>query len=120
MDEANSIVIIFLAVVFLVSGLAKASGNEKGLRGTRDVSVSDGFARMVGIIEILSAVSLLLGLILSAQDPQHNLIKFGLATLWATMGGAMFFHFRANKILTGFPAFFLLTLISFALVTLSK
>ena len=37
-----TIILSFLALVFVVSGLSKASGNEKGLSGTRDVNVKDG------------------------------------------------------------------------------
>ena len=40
------ILIIALAVVFVVSGLSKASGNAKGLSGTRDVNVPDWLARL--------------------------------------------------------------------------
>jgi hypothetical protein len=41
-----------------------------------------------------------------------------LMTLWALMAGAIYFHFRADKAKTSFPAFFLLTAISIALVTI--
>jgi hypothetical protein len=41
-----------------------------------------------------------------------------LMTLWALMAGAIYFHFRADKPKTSFPAFFLLTVISIALVTI--
>jgi hypothetical protein len=41
-----------------------------------------------------------------------------LMTLWVIMAGAIYFHFRADKAKTSFPAFFLLTLISIALVTI--
>jgi len=56
------ILVIALAVVFVVSGLSKASGNAKGLSGTRDVNVPDWLARIVGVVETASALGLLIGL----------------------------------------------------------
>ena len=44
--QAMDILVIALAVVFVVSGLSKASGNAKGLSGTRDVNVPDWLARL--------------------------------------------------------------------------
>jgi hypothetical protein len=41
---------------------------------------------------------------------------FPLLGLWFFMAGAIFTHFKAGKAKTAFPAFFLLTLISIALV----
>jgi hypothetical protein len=41
---------------------------------------------------------------------------FPLVGLWFFMAGAIYVHFKANKAKTAFPAFFLLTLISIALV----
>jgi uncharacterized membrane protein YphA (DoxX/SURF4 family) len=106
------ILVIALAVVFVVSGLSKASGNAKGLSGTRDVNVPDILARLVGIAETAAALGLLIGLKYSW------LLWVPLMTLWALMAGAIYFHFRADKAKTSFPAFFLLTLISIALVTI--
>ena len=106
------ILVIALAVVFVVSGLSKASGNAKGLSGTRDVNVPDLFARLVGVVETAAALGLLLGLKYSWM------LWVPLMTLWALMAGAIYFHFRADKAKTSFPAFFLLTLISIALVTI--
>jgi uncharacterized membrane protein YphA (DoxX/SURF4 family) len=106
------ILVIALAVVFVVSGLSKASGNAKGLSGTRDVNVPDLLARLVGIAETAAALGLLIGLKYSW------LLWVPLMTLWALMAGAIYFHFRADKAKTSFPAFFLLTLISIALVTI--
>jgi uncharacterized membrane protein YphA (DoxX/SURF4 family) len=57
-----TIILSFLALVFVVSGLSKASGNEKGLSGTRDVNVKDGIARVIGVFEALLALGLILGL----------------------------------------------------------
>lgn len=106
------ILIIALAVVFVVSGLSKASGNAKGLSGTRDVNVPDWLARIVGLVETASALGLLIGL-------KYDWMLFvPLMTLWALMAGAIYFHFRADKPKTSFPAFFLLTVISIALVTI--
>ncbi|MEY3803194.1 MAG: DoxX family membrane protein [Actinobacteria bacterium] len=106
------ILVIALAVVFVVSGLSKASGNAKGLSGTRDVNVPDWLARIVGLVETASALGLLIGL-------KYDWMLFvPLMTLWALMAGAIYFHFRADKPRTSFPAFFLLTVISIALVTI--
>ena len=106
------ILVIALAVVFVVSGLSKASGNAKGLSGTRDVKVPDWLARIVGLVETASALGLLIGL-------KYDWMLFvPLMTLWALMAGAIYFHFRADKPKTSFPAFFLLTVISIALVTI--
>jgi len=106
------ILVIALAVVFVVSGLSKASGNAKGLSGTRDVNVPDLLARLVGVAETAAALGLLIGLKYSW------LLWVPLMTLWSLMAGAIYFHFRADKAKTSFPAFFLLTLISIALVTI--
>jgi len=106
------ILVIALAVVFVVSGLSKASGNAKGLSGTRDVNVPDWLARIVGVVETASALGLLIGL-------KYDWMLFvPLMTLWALMAGAIYFHFRADKAKTSFPAFFLLTAVSIALVTI--
>lgn len=105
-----TILVAFLAVIFVVSGLSKVSGNAKGLSGTRDVNVPDFLARIVGALETVGA----LGLILSLK--WNWMATFPLISLWFIMAGAIFFHFRADKARTAFPAFFLLTLISIALV----
>jgi uncharacterized membrane protein YphA (DoxX/SURF4 family) len=106
------ILVIALAVVFVVSGLSKASGNAKGLSGTRDVNVPDLLARLIGLVETAAALGLLIGLKYSWM------LWAPLMTLWVIMAGAIYFHFRADKAKTSFPAFFLLTLISIALVTI--
>jgi uncharacterized membrane protein YphA (DoxX/SURF4 family) len=110
MSTALLIIVAFLAVVFVISGLSKASGNEKGLSGTRDVNVKDGIARVIGVFEALLALGLILGL------KWTWMAYFPLVGLWFFMAGAVFVHFKANKAKTAFPAFFLLTLISIALV----
>ena len=106
------ILVIALAVIFVVAGLSKASGNAKGLSGTRDVNVPDLLARFVGLVETAAALGLLIGLKYSWM------LWVPLMTLWALMTGAIYFHFRADKAKTSFPAFFLLTVISIALVTI--
>ena len=106
------ILVIALAVVFVISGLSKARGNAKGLSGTRDVNVPDWLARLTGLVETAAALGLLIGL-------RYEWMLFvPLMTLWALMAGAIYFHFRADKAKTSFPAFFLLTAISIALVTI--
>jgi uncharacterized membrane protein YphA (DoxX/SURF4 family) len=110
MTTNATILLSFLALVFVVSGLSKASGNEKGLSGTRDVNVKDGIARVIGVFEALLAFGLILGL------KWNWMAYFPLVGLWFFMAGAVFTHFRAGKLKTAFPAFFLLTLISIALV----
>ena len=110
METTNIVLLSFLALIFLISGLSKASGNEKGLSGTRDVNVKDGIARVIGFFEALLALGLILGL------KWNWMAYFPLVGLWFFMAGAIFVHFKANKAKTAFPAFFLLTLISIALV----
>lgn len=112
MHIAHVFISSFLALVFLISGLMKASGNERGLSTTREVKVSDGIARFIGAIEVLAALGLLLGL-------RNSFVQWvALVILWVDMSGAMYFHFRAEKIQAAFPPFFLLTLVSIALVTI--
>ena len=110
MSTNATIILTFLAVIFVISGLSKASGNEKGLSGTRDVNVKDGIARVIGVFEALLALGLILGL------KWNWMAYFPLLGLWFIMAGAVFVHFKASKVRTAFPAFFLLTLISIALV----
>lgn len=114
MKTANTIVVLFLAVVFLIAGLSKASGSSAGLSGTRDVRVPDGLARLVGIIETLAALSLVVGFALKNSDLQI----YGLVTIWITMAGAIFFHFRANKAKTAFPAMLLLLIATLGIASL--
>jgi len=104
------IVVAFLAVIFVISGLSKASGNDKGLSGTREVNVPDWFARVVGFLETLLALALIVSM------KWNWMLFFPLIGLWVIMAGAVYVHFRANKLRTAIPAFFLLTLISIALV----
>lgn len=112
MHTTHVVLVSLLALIFLISGLSKASGNPKGLSGTRDVNVSDGFARFIGTWEALAALALVIGL-------RATFIQWGaLIVLWVTMGGAIYAHFRAEKVKTAVPAFILLTLISIALVTI--
>ncbi len=102
----------FLALVFLISGLMKASGNERGLAVTREVKVKDGYARFIGVVETLAALGLIIGM-------RNVFIQWSaLVILWVDMSGAMYFYFRAEKIRASFPSFFLLTLVSIGLVTI--
>ena len=48
MHLTHNILLGLLAVIFLVSGLFKLSGNPKGLEGTRDVNVPDKIAKAIG------------------------------------------------------------------------
>jgi uncharacterized membrane protein YphA (DoxX/SURF4 family) len=110
MSTSKTIILAFLALIFVISGLSKASGNAKGLSGTRDVNVKDWSARIIGLAEALLALGLIIGL-------KYNfLIFWNLLGLWFIMAGAVYVHFKADKAKTAFPAFFLLTLISIALV----
>ena len=112
MHMTHIVLVSLLALVFLISGLGRASGNAKVLASTRNVNVSDGWARFIGLCQSLAAVALIIGLrVLFIQ-------WIGLVILWVTMGVALYFHFRANKVRAAVPVFFLLTLITIALVTI--
>ncbi|MFY7813209.1 MAG: DoxX family protein [Candidatus Nanopelagicaceae bacterium] len=114
MQTANTVIVLFLAVVFLIAGLSKASGSAAGLSGTRDVNVPDGLARLVGMLETLAALSLVVGFALDNLDLQI----YGLITIWIIMAGAIFFHFRSNKLRTAFPAMLLLLIATFGIASL--
>ena len=114
MQTAHTAITLLLAVIFLIAGLSKASGSSAGLSGTRDINFPDGFARLVGFFETLSALSLLIGFALKNDD----LKIYGFIFLWVIMAGAIFFHFRANKAKTAFPAMFLLILTTFGTATI--
>ncbi|MBM3704800.1 MAG: hypothetical protein FJW54_07090 [Actinobacteria bacterium] len=116
MQTLNLILTGFLALIFLLSGISKASGSDKGLSGTREVNVPDGIARVVGFFEVLLALGLVIGLYDSWFT---NAIQWlSLVGVWCTMAVALILHFRAKKAATGLPAFILLTCASVALVTL--
>ena len=116
MDKLNLVLTALLALIFLLSGISKASGNEKGLSGTREVNVPDGIARLVGLFEVLLALGLVIGLYDSWFT---NAIQWlALVGAWCTMAVALILHFRARKAASGLPAFILLTIASVALVTL--
>ena len=112
MHTAHIVISSLLALVFVVSGLAKASGNPRGLAVTREINVKDGLARAIGVIEAMAALGIVVGL----RNTFVQWISF--VVLWIVMSGAMYFHFRAEKIKSSFPPFFLLTLVSIALVTI--
>ena len=110
-DTPLLILSIVLALIASVAGLAKVSGNPKGLAGARDVGSPDGLSRLAGMLELLSGVAIVIGLVLDFVD----LIVWGLVTLWIVMLGALFFHFRARKVRTAFPAFVIITATTVAL-----
>ena len=114
METANTVITLLLSVLFLIAGLSKASGSPKGLSGTRDIGFPDGGARLVGSIETLAALSLIVGFALENVILQ----QYGLLAIWVLMAGAIFFHFRANKARTAFPAMLLLVLATFSIATL--
>ena len=114
MDTANTIITLFLAVVFLIAGLSKASGSAAGLSGTRDGKVSDGFSRLTGMFETLASISLLVGFALDNRDLQ----VYGLVAIWLIMAGAIYFHFRAGKAKTAFPAMLLLLIATVGLASI--
>jgi uncharacterized membrane protein YphA (DoxX/SURF4 family) len=113
MKTAHTVITLVLALVFLISGLSKASGSSAGLSGTRDVGFPDGPARLVGIFEILASLSLILGF---AFD-NATLEQYGYVAILALMAGAIFFHFRANKMRTAFPAMLFLILSTIGIFT---
>ncbi|MEY3149733.1 MAG: hypothetical protein RL029_1007 [Actinomycetota bacterium] len=96
MSTLHTVITLFLAVAFLFAGLSKASGSNAGLSGTRDVGFPDGLARLVGIFEILA----------------------GFVIAWFIMAGAIFFHFKANKARTAFPAMLLIILSTIGIATI--
>jgi hypothetical protein len=114
MQTANTVITLLLALVFLISGLSKASGSAAGLSGTREIGFPDGGARLVGSIETLAALSLVVGF---AFD-NDVLVSYGLIAIWVIMAGAIFFHFRANKARTAFPAMLLLIIATVGIATL--
>jgi uncharacterized membrane protein YphA (DoxX/SURF4 family) len=97
MTTLHTVITLLLALIFLIAGLSKASGSNAGLSGTRDVGFPDGFARLVGLFETLAASSLVIGFV---------------------MAGAIFFHFKANKVRTGFPAMLLIILATIGIATI--
>jgi len=113
MESTHTIITLLLALVFLISGLSKASGSAAGLSGTRDVNFPDGPARLVGIFETLAAISLVIGFALDNLDLQ----RYGYIAIWLIMSGAIFFHFKAGKARTAFPAILFLILATVGLAT---
>lgn len=114
MATLHTVITLLLSLIFLIAGLSKASGSNAGLSGSRDVNFPDGFARLVGIFETLAASSLIIGFALDNSD----LKLYGYVIIWFIMAGALFFHFRANKIRTGFPAMLLIILATLGIATL--
>ncbi len=110
-DTPLLILSIVLALIGSISGIAKVSGNPKGLAGAREVGSPDGLSRLAGMLELLAGISIVIGLVMDFID----LIVWGLVTLWLVMLGALFFHFRARKVRTAFPAFLIITATTVAL-----
>ena len=111
--DIHLILALVLCLIFLLSGLMKASGNEKGLAGTRAVNVPDGLGRFTGALEALGALGILIGFKLSL------FAWLGFVGLWMVMAGAIFFHFRAKKTKSAVVPFILLVLLSVAIITIS-
>ncbi|CAB4331371.1 MAG: DoxX family membrane protein [Actinobacteria bacterium] len=101
-----------LAVIFLISGLSKVSGTNAGLSGTRDVGINDLLARLIGVVEAIAAVGLIWGL----KNRADSIGWYAAGTIWIAMGVAIYAHFRAEKLKSAFPAFFLLTLTTVLMV----
>lgn len=114
MTTLHTVITLLLALIFLIAGLSKASGSNAGLSGTRDVGFPDGFARLVGLFETLAASSLVIGFALDNTDLE--LYRF--IIIWFVMAGAIFFHFKANKVRTGFPAMLLIILATIGIATI--
>ena len=114
MTTLHTVITLLLALIFLISGLSKASGSNAGLSGTRDVGFPDGLARLVGLFETLAASSLVIGFALENTD----LELYGFIIIWFVMAGAIFFHFKANKARTAFPAMLLIILSTIGIATI--
>ena len=112
MHLTHNILLGLLALVFLISGASKISGTPKGLSGTRDVNIKDWLARIIGVVEAISALGLIYGI-------RYNGSFVGwisVVVLWCAMGVAIWTHSRADKLKTAFPAAFLLVLLTIVLV----
>ncbi len=114
MTTLHTVISLVLALIFLIAGLSKASGSNAGLSGTRDVGFPDGSARLVGLFETLAASALVIGFALDNSD----LELYGFIAIWFIMAGAIFFHFKANKVRTGFPAMLLIILATIGIATI--
>jgi uncharacterized membrane protein YphA (DoxX/SURF4 family) len=114
METFHTVITLFLAVAFLFAGLSKASGSNAGLSGTRDVGFPDGLARLVGLFEIFASTFLFIGFALDNKD----LELYGFVIIWFIMAGAIFYHFKANKVRTAFPAMLLIILATLGIATI--
>ena len=114
MTTLHTVISLVLALIFLIAGLSKASGSNAGLSGTRDVGFPDDLARLVGLFETLAASALVIGFALDNSD----LELYGFIAIWFIMAGAIFFHFKANKVRTGFPAMLLIILATIGIATI--
>ena len=112
MQLAHDILLGLLAVVFLVSGAMKLSGNPMALQGTREVNIGDRIARLIGLVEAVAAI----GLIYAIRYPEELLGWLAILVLWVAMGVAVYTHSKANKMKSSAPAIVLLVLLSVVLV----
>lgn len=113
MHLTHNILIVLLALIFLIAGLSKVSGNAKGLSGTREIKIPDLIARVLGVLETVSALVLIYGL----RYPENLYVWFAMAYLWIEMAFILYMYTRTSKIAAAMPSLFLLTLLSFVLVT---
>ncbi|MDF2499646.1 MAG: doxX-like family protein [Anaerosporomusa subterranea] len=89
---ATRIIQGLLAIAFLLSGSMKLSGNpEQAAMFSGPFGYSVGFMYVVGVIEVLSAIGLIVGL----WRPRLSIIPTGV--LLVTMAGAVFTHLRAGQ-----------------------
>ncbi len=112
MQLTHNILLGLLAVLFLVSGAMKLSGNPKGLTGLREISLGNRSARFLGLIEAVSAI----GLIYAIRYPEELTGWLAILILWIEMGALVYAHSRANKMRSSAPVLVLLILLSIVLV----
>jgi uncharacterized membrane protein YphA (DoxX/SURF4 family) len=67
METLHTVINLLLALIFLISGLSKASGSAAGLSGTRDVGFPDGLAHSSEFSKPCGA-SLIIGFALDNRD----------------------------------------------------
>jgi uncharacterized membrane protein YphA (DoxX/SURF4 family) len=112
MHLTHNILVGLLALIFLLAGVSKVSGNPKGLSGTRELNLRDFFARAIGLVEVFASLALLYGL----RYPDSFVGWGALVLLWCDMGFILYLHSKAEKLRSAYPSFLLLTLISVVLV----
>lgn len=77
---------ILLALAFLISGRGKVIGTKPSLRGRDHLNIAPWFWRLTGIIEVVSAIGLIVGIWVFA------VAVIAAVLLAATMIGAFFTH----------------------------